>query len=174
MHKHVAYILLMLGLALAPLPLAGQQPSPQPQKEQSSGRARFFGPVDPGPVQFLLRNRAELRLTAEQVSKLQEIDRQMEEKNQPYVAQLVQMRRQLSPPPRGREPTPEQRQAFEAQMRAAEPLLKKIRENNFASMRQVGDVLSEEQKAKIPVLLANERKDDGGRGQRRRGDDDRD
>jgi hypothetical protein len=172
MHKAFGYILLLLGLALAPLPLAAQQGQTPGSPDQRSTRQRFFRPTDPGPVQFLLRNRAELRLTAEQVVKLQEIDRQMEEKNQPYVAQLVQMRRQLSSPRRGQEPTPEQRQAFEAQMRAAEPLLKKIQENNVISMRQVGEVLSEDQKARIPVLLANEKRSDDGRDQRRRGNGD--
>jgi hypothetical protein len=171
MHKGFGVIFLLLGLGLAPLSLAAQQPQ-GPGQGQPSGRERFFRPGDPGPVQFLLRNRAELRLTAEQVVKLQEIERRMVEMNQPYVAQLVQMRRQLTPPRRGQEPTPEQRQAFEAQMRAAEPLLKKIQENNMTSMRRVGEVLSEEQKAKIPVLIANEKRAEEGRGQRRRGDRD--
>ena len=170
MHKAFRYILLLLGLVLIPLQLEAQQ---QGKPGQVSGRDRFFR-IDPGPVQFLLRNRAELQLSAEQVVKLQEIDRQMEEMNRPYVSQLVDMRRQLPRLTRGREPTPEQREAFKSQMRAAEPLLKKIHENNAGSMRQLGDVLSEEQKQKIPVLLANERRLDGRRDQSGRGGDDRD
>ncbi|MBW3629093.1 MAG: hypothetical protein KY464_07315 [Gemmatimonadetes bacterium] len=170
MHKAFRYILLLLGLMLFPMQLDAQEQ--EKPGHSMSGRGRFYR-IDRGPVQFLLRNRAELRLTAEQVVKLQEIDRQMEEKNQPYVTQLVQMRRQLPQLPRGREPTAEQREAFEAQMRAAEPLLKKIHENNAVSMRQVGDVLSEDQKQRIPVLLANERRLDGRRDQSRRESDDR-
>lgn len=169
MHKAIRYILLLLGLVVIPMQLEAQQ---QGKPGRSSGPERFFR-IKPGPVHFLLRNRAELRLTAEQVVKLQEIDREMEEKNQPYVTQLVQMRRQLPPHVHGREPTPEQRQAFKARMRAAEPLLKKIHENNAASMRQVGEVLSEEQKQRIPVLLANERRLNGNRHQYRRESDDR-
>jgi hypothetical protein len=170
MHKGFGVILLLLGLVLAPLTAAAQQPSRSqgPQQGPQSSRDRFFRD-DPGPVQFLLRNRAELRLTAEQVVKLQEIDRQMEERNQPYVTELVRMRRQLTRPRRGQEPTPEQRQAFEAQMRAAEPLLKKIQENNMASMGRVREVLSDEQKAKIPVLIANEKRAGEDRDPRRRG-----
>jgi hypothetical protein len=174
MHKGFGIILLVLGLALAPVSLAAQQPSQPQGRGQQPGRERFFRPGDPGPVQFLLRNRAELRLSAEQVVKLQEIDRRMADRNQPYVAQLVQMRRELNPPRRGQEPTPEQRQAFEAQMKAAEPLLKKIQENNVISMREVREVLSDEQKAKIPVLIANEKKSGDGRGDRRRGGGDGD
>jgi hypothetical protein len=171
MHKGFGVILFLLGLVLAPLTGAAQQPSrsPGPPQGSQSTRDRFFRADDPGPVQFLLRNRAELRLTAEQVVKLQEIDRQMEESNQPYVAQLVQMRRQLSRPRRGQEPSPEQRQAFEAQMRAAEPLLKKIQENNMTSMRRVREVLSDDQKAKIPVLIENEKRAGDDRDPRRRG-----
>ena len=83
------------------------------------------------------------------MARLQELDRQVEEKNRPYVTQLVEMRRQLTRPQRGQEPTPEQRQAFEAQMRAAESLMKSIGDNWMTAMRQVGQILTEEQKAQV-------------------------
>jgi Spy/CpxP family protein refolding chaperone len=168
MHKGLSYILLVFGLVLAPLAVEAQQPAPKPGQPQTQQQRRPFDPRDTGPVPLLLRNRAELRLTADQVARLTEIDRQVEEKNRPFVTQLVEMRRQLTRPQRGREPTPEQRQAFEAQMRAAEPLLKSIDENWKTAMRQVGQVLTDEQKAKIPALVANERKS-GERDDRRRG-----
>jgi hypothetical protein len=166
MRKGFGFILLLLGLALAPLPLAaqqqGQQPGQQQGQRQSTGRFVRLG--DSGPVQFLLRNRAELKLTAEQVTRLEEVDREVEAKNRQYVTQLVQIRREL-PRGRGREPTTEQRQLFDAQMK---PLLMKIDENWKVAMRQVmGQVLTEEQKARIPALIENERKSDGGRDPRR-------
>ena len=174
MHKAIAYILLALGLALTPLAGEAQTPQSKPQQvpgqRQGPPQARRFDPRDTGPVAMLLRNRAELKLTAEQVTRLQEIDVQVELKNRPYVTQLVEMRRQLPRVPRGREPTPEQREAFAAQMRAAEPLMKSIDEHWKAAMRQVGQILTEEQKAKIHVLVANERRSGDGR----RGDNDRD
>ena len=85
------------------------------------------------------------------------------------MTQLGEMRRQLTRPQRGQEPTPEQRQAFEAQMRAAEPLMKSIGDNWMTAMRQVGQILTEEQKAKIPAIVANERKLRGWRDGRRDG-----
>jgi hypothetical protein len=169
MHKGTVYILLAFGLMLTPLASEAQQPSqPQPQNRQGPTQVRRFDPRDTGPVALLLRNRAELKLTAEQVTRLQEIDVQVELKNRPFVTQLVEMRRHLPRIPRGQEPTPQQREAFVAQMRAAEPLMKSIDENWKTAMRQVGQILTEEQKAKIHVLVANEKR--GGGGGRRGGD----
>jgi Spy/CpxP family protein refolding chaperone len=171
MHKGIAYILLVFGLALSPLASEAQQQPPQPQPRSGPPQGvRRFDPRDTGPVALLLRNRAELRLTAEQVTRLQEIDVQVELKNRPFVTQLVEMRRQLPRLERGRDPTREEREAFGAQMRAAEPLMKSIDENWKAAMRQVGQILTEEQKAKIHDLVANERKG----GDRRRGGNGRD
>jgi hypothetical protein len=54
-------------------------------------------------------------------------------------------------------------------MLAAKPLQKSIDENWRVAMRQVGQILTEEQKAKIHVLVANEQRRGGG--DRRRGGD---
>lgn len=172
MHKGIVYITLMLALLLAPLRLAAQETG-GPHGGRS-GRGQLFTPAEHGPVPFLLRNRAELRLTADQVVKLQEIDGQVEVKNRPVITQLVEIRRQLPRRARGQEPTPEERQRFEAQMKAAEPLLKQIDENWKFAMRQVGQVLTDEQKGRIPALLANEKRIERERDQRRRGNVGRD
>jgi Spy/CpxP family protein refolding chaperone len=169
MLKGTPYIVLAFALLLTPLAGEAQQQG-QPRSGPPQQDVRRFDPRDTGPVALLLRNRAELKLTAEQVTRLQEIDAQVEVKNRPFVTQLVEMRRTLPRPQRGREPTPEQREAFVAQMRAAEPLMKSIDENWKSAMRQVGQILTEEQKAKIHALVANERKS----GDRRRGGDGRD
>ena len=170
MHKVIAYILLAFGLTLTPL--AGEAQQPKPQQGQRGAQVGRFDPGDTGPVALLLRNRAELKLTAEQVTRLQEIDVEVEQKNRPFVTQLVEIRRQLPRIPRGREPTAEQREAFEAHMRAAQTLMKSIDENWKAAMRQVGQILTEEQKGKIHALVANEQRSGGGR--RRGGGDARD
>jgi Spy/CpxP family protein refolding chaperone len=168
MQTRFLYIFGLLGLLLAPLSSAAQ--APQAGRGPPAGDRRFDRDRK-GPVEMLLRNRAELKLSTDQVTKLQEIDRQMEAKNEPYVTQLVQMRRQLPPPPRGREPTTEEKEAFRVQMKAAEPLMKRIRDNNYACMRQVGEILTDDQKAKISTLLEQERKRDAARDTHRRNDD---
>ena len=168
MLKGTTYIFVLFALLLTPLAGEAQQQA-QPRSGPPQD-VRRFDPRDTGPVALLLRNRAELKLTADQVTRLQEIDTQVELKNRPFVTQLVEMRRTLPRPQRGREPTPEQREAFEAQIRAAEPLMKSIDENWKTAMRQVGQILTEEQKAKIHALVVNERKS----GDRRRGDNGRD
>ena len=172
MPKGIAYILLAFGLVVSPLASEAQQEPSHPQARSGPSQGvRRFDPRDTGPVALLLRNRAELRMTAEQVTRLQEIYKEVELKNRPYVTQLVEIWRQIPRIQRGREPTPEQREAFEAQMRVAEPLRRSIDENGKAAMRQVGrEILTEEQKAKIHDLVVNERRS----GERRRGGDGRD
>lgn len=174
MYKVIRSLLVVLCLLAAPLPLAGQQGG-RPGDGRGPDRGMVFNDSD-GPVRLLLRNRVVLSLTAEQVTRLQEIDRQLEERIRPIVAQLVQMRRQM---PRGgrvreAEMTAEQREAFKAHMRAAEPLFEQIRQNNHLAMMDVGKVLTEPQKSKLRELLIAERNADGGGGPRRRSDDRRD
>jgi len=168
MLKGTSYVLLVFALLLTPLAGEAQQ-SGQPRSGPPQD-VRRFDPRDTGPVALLLRNRAELKLTADQVTRLQDIDTQVELKNRPFVTQLVEMRRTMPRLQRGTAPTPEQREAFETQMRAAEPLMKSIDENWKTAMRQVGQILTEEQKARIHALVDNERKS----GDRRRGGNGRD
>ena len=68
-----------------------------------------------GPVEKLIAHRAELQLTDEQVSRLEEIDARMRERNRPYVQRLIQLRHDshFDPHVRREEMTPEQRAEFE-------------------------------------------------------------
>ena len=174
MYKVIRSLLVALCLLAAPLPLLGQQGS-QPGDGRGHDRGMVFNDSD-GPVRLLLRNRVVLSITSEQVARLEEIDRQLEERIRPFVAQLVQIRRQMPRGGRVREEsmTPEQREAFHAQMRAAQPLFERIRENNHIAMKEVGKVLTEPQKLKLRELLIAERNGDGGGDPRRRSDDRRD
>ena len=172
MYKAFRYLWVVLALALAPLPLAGQQSSQAPGAERNT-RREIFDDMD-GPVEFLLRNRVVLSLNTDQVTRLQEIDRQMTERNRPYVMQLLQIRRQIPRRARESEMTPQQVEAYRAQLRAAQPLLERIRENNHVAMMDVGKVLTEPQKTRLREILSAERKDDGGRDSRGRSDDRRD
>jgi hypothetical protein len=109
--------------------------------------------ADPGPVEFLLTLRAELGLTSEQVARLEEIDSRMDRQNQPYVARMSELRRQI----RGLGPrdrmTVEQRELHDSYVAEARPLMRQIHTNNRAAMRQVGDILSPPQKERVGQLL---------------------
>jgi len=141
------YICLALVLAAAPARLMAQ--------EGRSQGAPKWGHHGKGPVEMLLRERAELNLTDAQVVRLKEIDARMVERNRPYVQQLTAMRRALPAELRGspREMTEEQRAAFREKMKAAKPLFERIHENNHAAMREVGEVLNAEQKARVREML---------------------
>ena len=173
MYKALRYLWVGLALVLAPLALEGQQTAPGPKPMGPDPRREIFSDMD-GPVQFLLRNRVVLSLTTDQVTRLQEIDREMEERNRPFVMQLLQIRRQIPRRVRESQMTPAQLEAYRAQLRAAQPLLEQIRENNHVAMRGVGNVLTEPQKTRLREILSAERDDDGGRDSRRRSDDRRD
>ena len=172
MYKALRYLWVVLALVLAPLPLVGQQQPGTPAVDPRT-RREIFDDMD-GPVQFLLRNRVVLSLTTDQVTRLQEIDRQMDERNRPYVMQLLQIRRQIPRRARESEMTPQQLEAYRAQLRAAQPLLERIRANNHVAMKDVGSVLTDPQKTRLREILSAERNDDGGRDPRRRSDDRRD
>lgn len=179
------YLLLLVGLVLAPASLAAQQPQPQQGAQPGPPQGDRRGPPNPfdmrpGPVERLLRDRAVIGLTDDQVARLQDIDRRMEQKNHPLVMQLLQIRRQLPPPKPGgpRAFTVEERQAWEAQMRVARPIFDQIQSNNMAAMHEVGDLLTDQQKARIKELITQEhareqqqRSQDGGRDRRAWPDD---
>lgn len=124
---------------------------------------------DAGPVPELLRHRTELRLSDDQVRRLQEIDAKMEEQNRPYVAQLLQIRRdmQVRPGVRPEKMTEAERAEFQRHLEEARPLWNQIRKNNHAAMREVGGVLDEEQKALLRKLLRKPREQNGSPGPER-------
>jgi Spy/CpxP family protein refolding chaperone len=155
MRKFLSYAIVTSALVLISAPLEAQQTRPQPGHESRSLRH-----AHDGPVQRLLDHRAELGLTPEQVTRLEVIDRQMDDANRPLIQQLTQIRRQL---PRGRELTAEEREKHRSQLRSAEILLKRIEENNMICMRQVGEILTDNQKSQLRVLLERERRTDGDR-----------
>jgi Spy/CpxP family protein refolding chaperone len=150
--------LVLAALLLAPLPLAAQRAAPQnPPPARAEAHER-------GPIQSLLQHREALRLSADQVARLAQIDAQMHERNRPLVEQMVRMRREI----RGDAPTnsltPEQRAEMRQRLEVARPLMEQIRQNNHEAMRQVGDVLNEEQKRQVRTMLESrrERHDGGG------------
>lgn len=151
-------LLLVFALAVPAAALAQKGPP-----ERGDGREHR------GPVEMLLRDRAELGLSEDQVQRLQVVKRQMEEKNRPMVTELLRIRREVDFPQRTRpeEMTPAQREAFQRHIEQARPLLDQIHRNNREAMKSVGDILTAEQKAKIRVKIEER---DKGRDGRRRGD----
>lgn len=141
------YIPLALLLALAPLPSLAQGGPPGPGERRAGGRH--------GPVEKLIGNREALGLSDDQIARLQEIDDRLRERNRPFVQKLIEMRRGSHFDPRVKrgEMTPDQRAEFDRRIDEVRPLLSRIHENNVAAMREVGGVLTAEQKERIRSLL---------------------
>ncbi len=128
-----------------------------------SGQARSS---EPGPVGTLLDLRETLALSSQQISRLEQIDAEMDEQNRPLVRQLAEIRRQIRALGPRSERTDEQRARFEAFVDEARPLMRQIEENNRAAMKRVGRVLTKAQKAQVKELIRD-------RGDRRGNDDSR-
>ncbi|HET8655596.1 MAG TPA: Spy/CpxP family protein refolding chaperone [Longimicrobiaceae bacterium] len=150
--RHLSLALLLLGAA-PPARAAAQSSAPAVEPQHAPRH---------GPVQRLLRDRDRLGLTDDQVARLQEIDRAMEEQNRPFVAQLLELRRELKVQPWFPRPpeemTAEQRAFAHEHFERARPLLQKIRENNRAAMTRVGQVLTGAQRAQLREMLHERRK----------------
>jgi hypothetical protein len=111
--------------------------------------------ADQGPVETLLEYRAQLNLTAQQVTRLEGIGREMAEANLPLASRLMEIRRafrsrSFGPPD---QMTPEERARFDAYLAEARPLMERIEGNNREAMRRVSDVLTQEQKEIVIELL---------------------
>jgi|SRR5690606_317169 len=155
-------LLLILALASAPAEVAAQGHREPGAAEHSRS----------GPVEMLLRDRTRLELSAAQVERLEAIERRMEERNRPLVTRLVQMRRDIHSEFHGRdrELEPAEREEYQRRVERAKPLLREIRENNRAAMREVGEVLTSEQKERLREMLRtlHERRRADEKGGRRR------
>jgi hypothetical protein len=106
-----------------------------------------------GPVERLMRFQGELALSPAQIGRLQEIDDRMDRQNQPLVAQLSVLRRQmraLGPPERL---SPEARVQYQGHVGEFRRLMRQIEGNNHAAMKEVGAVLTQSQKESLRTLL---------------------
>ncbi len=121
---------------------------------QAQDRQNSDGP-DSGPIATLIHMRAQLRLSDQQVAQLRQLDRQTEERNRPFVARLHELRRKARALGHYSRLSPEARAQFDAYMEEGQPLLQSIHENNMAAMREVGRILSDEQKETMRELLRN-------------------
>lgn len=150
-------VLLLAALLAAPAPaLVAQstQPGQYPAAQQRQGPR--------SPIVRLLEQRDTLRLTAEQVSRLEAIDRDLQQQNQPILQQLQQFRGEDGRP--REEMSDADREAMRERFEQARPLMEKMRANNQAALEKVKAVLTPEQQQLARSLMPQER-GEGGRGQ---------
>lgn len=101
-----------------------------------------------GPIDVLLELREPLRLSAEQVQQLQNVDTTLTRQNGALLTELVEIRRQVQQlgARHPRELTPAQRQILHQQTQRAAPLMLRIQANNCTAMERVGQLLTAEQR----------------------------
>jgi hypothetical protein len=147
------FLLVCLFALASPAVLGAQRDTPRPPAHAPAARAAL------GPIQALLEHRAELRLSDAQVARLEEIDVQMRERNRPLVDELSRMRQAMREqgPPRAELTAAQLEERRRQHAEAARPLMKRIRQHNHEAMRQVGEVLNEEQKQRVREILDRER-----------------
>jgi protein CpxP len=184
MKKTTTTLMLAGALAAAPLALAAQTPEAPAHRGPHAGMMHRGPGHGPG-LGALLRNRAELELTAEQVARLEAIQRDLHARNEPLRQQMAalmpeharrmqrmepgerprmtdeqrrQMREQRSERmQQHRRMTDEQRQQMRARMEQARPVMEQMRANAQAAMEQARAVLTEEQRAKARESIREHR-----------------
>lgn len=121
--------------------------------EAQSRDGRHSSGCEAGPIAALISLQKELGFTAGQTARLEAIDLEMETLNDPLVAELMEVRRDIRRLGKRENFTSDQRLLFEQYVDRAKPLMKSISENNRRAMHEVGVVLTDDQKARIGDLL---------------------
>ncbi len=133
------------------------------------------GPMGPrgrgprNPIATILAQKDTLKLTGDQVAKLQVMQSRLEEKNSPLVKQIEAKR---PPRPEGDQaapPTDEQRQQWRQAMEELRPVMEQIRTNNRESMDAALKLLTTDQQNAVREMMRSRRDGMRGRGMRRRG-----
>lgn len=115
----------------------------------------------------LLTHRSELNLTAEQVQRLQEIDRRTDEKDRALVQKLEALRgRPMGQPLQARTLSAAEQAKLQQSRAAMQPLMTELRGLHAAAIAEARAVLSPEQQAKANAYLyPNRAAGQGGRWQ---------
>jgi len=99
-----------------------------------------------GPAERLLAHRAELSLSAEQVQKLEAIDRKYDQQDQAVVAKLEALRgRPVGQPLQMRTLAAGDRERLQASRTEMQPLMQQLRASHVAAVSEMRGVLSAEQ-----------------------------
>ncbi len=146
---------LLLAAALLALPAAAQAQQTPPanrggrmMQDQMQGRMQLQS-----PIQIFLDNKAQLRLTAEQVTQLEAIGAELEARNKPLREKMLEARGGAAD---GGRPSREER----AEMRQKlAPIMQEMQKNNAAARDQIMDLLNAEQKKVARDLLEARRQD---------------
>jgi Spy/CpxP family protein refolding chaperone len=128
----------LLGLLLLPAGLLAQGRS---QRREGPGRPQA------NVIEQVLQHKADLALTAEQVTRLETLSNQLSEKQKPI---LEEMRKQREGGVRPRDLTDEQRAE-------ARKTMEKLRAHREEALNGVKDVLTDEQEQKVKSLLEDGR-----------------
>jgi hypothetical protein len=151
-----------LGVLLAVLAAGGP----------SAGRAQQ---VSPPQLELLLANRQALLLTRPQLTRLEAIRASLMQRNEPLIAQIVELRRQWQreqravrgqgrqqgqaarqiPPLLGGQVQPTPR--LEEIRFSAQSLLERIQGNNRAAMQEVNQLLTRPQRARLREMIQERR-----------------
>lgn len=129
----------VLALALAaPLALLAQEPARRAEN----------------PAQRLLAHRAELALTAEQVKKLEAMDRQLGAADQAVVAKLEGLRpKPVGEPLRMRDMSAADRAKLQENRAELQPLMKQLRTSHQQAITDIRALLTPEQARKADAFL---------------------
>jgi hypothetical protein len=141
-----------IGLAFALLTMPGALAA------QAGPPGRAAGPMQMmaqrSPVDIILEHRADLKLSDDQVTKLEAIDRAVEEKNRPHVEKIRETMGNAPTRPGGMQNmTPQEREAMRARREAVRPLMEKIQANNQEGLKQAEEVLAPDQRSQARELI---------------------
>lgn len=107
------------------------------------------------PIERILAQRVELNLSGEQVQKLQDIQKQLSEKDRPTVERIEQIRgRPISDPLIMREMPLEEWQRIQENMEELRPLMAQLRQLHWQAVAEARTVLTPEQNTRLAGLIA--------------------
>lgn len=161
--RRVAFVL-ALGLAAAPAPALfaqGTAPNaPTAQQPGQPGARRGFR----DPVAQILDHRDDLKLTDDQVGKLQAIEDSLAKQRAPLMQQFEQFRAQRGADGAGA-PSDQDREAMRQRMEQMRPLMQQYRQQVQDAVEQAQAVLTPDQQAQVKQYMQEMRRNrQGGQG----------
>jgi hypothetical protein len=114
-----------------------------------------------GAVERLFEHREQLGMTTDQLVRLQQIKDEADTRKQPLWQQVMSVRRDLKARQRAQPDMPEAEKTalVERSGHEIERLLGQIRTIDHAAMREVGAVLTEQQKERVMEMVKQNRRD---------------